>query len=70
MGRAPPVEAGPRCRALPPQTKEAAGLDKAVVEATNDRATTQAELDAVEEYLRKLEGMCVAKPETDWALSL
>jgi len=46
------------------QTKEAAGLDKAVVEATNDRATTQAELDAVEEYLRKLEGMCVAKPET------
>merc|ERR1719188_2663883 len=33
-------------------------------EATADRATTQSELDAVQEYLTKLEGMCVAKPET------
>jgi chromosome segregation ATPase len=46
------------------QTKEAAQLDKAVVEATADRASTQSELDAVVEYLTKLEGMCVAKPET------
>jgi chromosome segregation ATPase len=46
------------------KTKEAAGLDKAVVEATADRSTTQAELDAVMEYLDKLNSMCVAKPET------
>jgi len=46
------------------QTKEAAGLDKAVVELTGDRATTQEELDAALEYLSKLEDMCVAKPET------
>merc|ERR1719277_1282205 len=46
------------------QTKEAAGLDKAVTEVTADRATTQSELDAVQEYLTKLEAMCVAKPET------
>merc|ERR1719401_2976759 len=36
------------------QTKEAADLDKAVTEATSDRATTQTELDAVLEYLTKL----------------
>jgi len=46
------------------QVKEAAGLDKAVVEATADRGTTQEELDAVLEYMSKLEDMCVAKPET------
>merc|ERR1719356_1965495 len=46
------------------QTKEAAQLDKAVTEVTADRATTQSELDAVNEYLAKLEDMCVAKPET------
>merc|ERR1719373_1122352 len=46
------------------QTKEAAGLDKAVAELTADRATTQEELDAALEYLAKLEDMCVAKPET------
>merc|ERR1719159_2348978 len=46
------------------QTKQAAGLDKSVTEVTADRATTQSELDAVLEYLEKLEGMCVAKAET------
>jgi hypothetical protein len=46
------------------QTKEAAGLDKAVAELTADRATTQDELDAALEYLAKLKDMCVAKPET------
>jgi DNA repair exonuclease SbcCD ATPase subunit len=46
------------------QTKEAAALDKSVTEATADRATTQSELDAVNEYLAKLEDMCIAKPET------
>merc|ERR1719343_1780369 len=46
------------------KVKEAADLDKAVAEATADRATTQEELDAVLEYLVKLKDMCVAKPET------
>merc|ERR1719183_1289434 len=46
------------------ETKEAADLDKAISEATEERATTQSELDAVLEYLEKLKDMCVAKPET------
>merc|ERR1719396_281907 len=46
------------------KTKEAAELDQAVVENTADRSSTQAELDALLEYLAKLEDMCVAKPET------
>jgi predicted nucleic acid-binding Zn-ribbon protein len=46
------------------ETKEAAELDKAISEATAERATTQSELDAVLEYLEKLKDMCIAKPET------
>lgn len=45
------------------KTAEAASLDKAVTEATADRANVQAELDAVNEYLGKLEDMCIAKAE-------
>merc|ERR1740138_469764 len=37
------------------KSKEATGLDKAVAEATSDRSGVQAELDAVVEYLGKLE---------------
>merc|ERR1719498_18852 len=46
------------------KTKEAAALDKAVTEHTTDRDGSQSELDAVLEYLKKLDAMCVAKPET------
>ena len=46
------------------KTKEAAGLDQAVAELTSDRSGVQEELDAVNEYLAKLEDRCVAKPET------
>lgn len=46
------------------KTKESVSLDKAVSELSSDRATQQEELDAVEEYLKKLESKCVAKPET------
>jgi chromosome segregation ATPase len=45
------------------KTAEAAGLDKAVTEVTGDRANIQSELDAVNEYLAKLDDMCVAKAE-------
>lgn len=44
--------------------KEAAALDKASAEASNDRKGVQSELDAVLEYLGKLEDKCVAKPES------
>merc|ERR1719168_523141 len=43
--------------------KESADLDKAVGEMSSDRATVQTELDAVLEYLEKLEAMCVEKAE-------
>merc|ERR1719389_432627 len=45
------------------KTKEAAGLDKATSEAASDREGVQAELDALVEYLGKLDKMCVAKAE-------
>jgi hypothetical protein len=46
------------------KTKEFKGLDKETAEATNDRASTQTELDAVKEYYKSLEARCVAKAET------
>jgi len=45
------------------KTKEYVDLDKATSGATSDRSGVQAELDAVTEYLGKLEEMCVAKVE-------
>jgi len=45
------------------KVKEHTGLDKAVSEASSDRTSTQAELDAVVEYLEKLKEMCIAKAE-------
>merc|ERR1719331_2002103 len=45
------------------KTKEAAHLDKSVSETNSDLDGTQAELDAVMEYLGKLAKMCVAKAE-------
>jgi X-X-X-Leu-X-X-Gly heptad repeat protein len=46
------------------KTKEAAKLDKAISDATTDRAQVQTELGAVEGTLKQLKDMCVAKPET------
>merc|ERR1719380_326315 len=46
------------------KTQEAPKLDKVIAETSKDRATEQAELDAVLEYLKKLEDMCVSKVET------
>jgi len=45
------------------KVKEHTGLDKAVTEASSDRASVQAELDALAEYLEKLQEMCIAKAE-------
>lgn len=46
------------------KTKEYTGLDKAVTEHTSDRDGAQEELDAVLDYLGKLDDMCIAKPES------
>eukprot|EP00928_Gymnodinium_smaydae_P089789 TRINITY_DN736_c0_g1_i1.p1 TRINITY_DN736_c0_g1~~TRINITY_DN736_c0_g1_i1.p1 ORF type:complete len:689 (+),score=254.58 TRINITY_DN736_c0_g1_i1:1481-3547(+) len=46
------------------KSKEAVGLDKNVAELSSDRSSVHAELDAVDEYLAKLEDTCVAKPDT------
>jgi hypothetical protein len=43
--------------------KESVTLDKAVAEDTSDRAGVQTELAAIDEYLQKLEEMCIAKAE-------
>merc|ERR1719378_372043 len=45
------------------KTKEAGDLDQAVAELTSDRAGVKAELEAVLEYLAKLEDQCIAKAE-------
>jgi len=45
------------------KAKESAGLDKSVAQTNSDLASTQAELDAIMEYLGKLAQMCVAKAE-------
>jgi chromosome segregation ATPase len=45
------------------KAKEAASLDKSGSEAVSDREGIQAELDALNEYLGKLNKMCVAKAE-------
>merc|ERR1719181_1546955 len=46
------------------KTKEYVGLDKAIAQATSDRTGVQTELDAVLEYLKKLDDICIAKPDT------
>jgi hypothetical protein len=45
------------------KTKEAVSLDKATGEDISDRAGVQTELDATNEYLAKLQEMCIAKAE-------
>merc|ERR1712187_201506 len=43
--------------------KESKALDKTTSENTADRSSVQAELDAILEYLGKIEEQCIAKPE-------
>lgn len=44
--------------------KSAAALDKSAAEFSSDRASSQAELDAVLQYSTNIRGMCVLRPET------
>lgn len=46
------------------KTKDSAGLDKSVAEYSSDRSGVESELSAVKEYLKQLEGRCIAKAET------
>merc|ERR1719172_615939 len=46
------------------KTKEQTELEEQVSQATSDRSSVQAELDAVLEYLRRIEERCIAKPMT------
>merc|ERR1719414_909469 len=46
------------------KSKESAGLDKAVAEASSDRSGVQTELDAVNEYLATLKKECTEVAET------
>jgi chromosome segregation ATPase len=46
------------------KTKEFKGLDKAVSEANSDRGTVKEELNAVNNYLKQLDSICIAKPES------
>merc|ERR1712161_96367 len=46
------------------KTQESKALDKTTAELTSDRSGVQAELDAVSEYLAKIEEQCIAKAET------
>jgi len=46
------------------KTKESNGLDKSVAESSSDKSGVETELSAVNEYLSKLEGRCIAKAET------
>lgn len=45
------------------KTSEVADLEKVLAETTNDRASVHRQLDAVLEYLQKLEEQCVEKAE-------
>jgi len=46
------------------KNKESTSLDKTAAELTSDRNGVQAELDAVSEYLAKIEATCIEKAET------
>lgn len=58
------VDKASKEKAVKFKTKEAAGLDKSVAENSNDLTGVQAELDAVVQYLKKLEDKCVGKPDS------
>jgi len=46
------------------KVKESTQLDQSTAETSSDRSGVQAELDAVLEYLRKIEEQCIAKAES------
>lgn len=45
------------------KAKEVTALEKTISEETSDGTSSQSSLDAVNDYMQKLEGRCVGKPE-------
>jgi len=57
------IETASKSQDVKYKSKESTDLDKAVADASSDRAGVQTELDAVLEYLGKIKEQCVAKAE-------
>jgi len=58
------VEKADKSQSVKYKSKEAKGLDKASAELKGDRNGAKAEMDAVVDYLKRIEAECIAKPET------
>jgi len=58
------IERATKTKDVEHKTKESSYLDKESASLSTDRSTVQEELDAVLEYLTKIESECVAKAET------
>lgn len=63
MTKANEIEKAAKDQDVKYKVKEAKELDKTAAELSTDRNGEQAELDAVLEYLAKLQDECIAKPE-------
>merc|ERR1711920_727991 len=58
------IERTSKTQSVKYKLKESKQLDKATSENNADRSAVQAELDAVLEYLAKIQEQCIAKAET------
>jgi len=58
------IDSTAKNQAVKYKTQESKALDKTSAELTSDRTGVQAELDAVSEYLSKIESECIAKAES------
>merc|ERR1711957_588876 len=58
------IEKTTKDQAVKYKTKESKSLDQYVAELSTDRSGVREELDAVLEYLAKIEDRCIAKAET------
>merc|ERR1719346_455109 len=58
------IEKTAKDQAVKYKEQESSQLDKTSGELSSDRSGVQAELDAVQEYLTRIEGQCIAKAET------
>merc|ERR1719468_89510 len=64
MTRKNEIERATKEQSVKYKTKNSKELDETIAETIADRSGLQAELDAVLEYLQKIEEECIAKPES------
>merc|ERR1719197_2375194 len=64
LTKANEIEKATKSQDVKYKVKESKGLDKAIAEATADKAGVQDELDAVLEYYKGIKERCIAKPES------